>query len=1050
MFKKLIAILLILILCYNVTPLAHAVRFENNITLSRYAYSSSDNVYREFSNFGTVSIVMEPGEWTVTPAFHGMDSHIISYSSFQTQSSDPDVAEAKIVHVGASPVSGVANSFIGLEIHAKNVGTTTITVNYATFVTNSQYTDARGTPYFTKQFIVTVADNALQMDVSLSTNEVVLDWPEGYRQAEETYTTKMAKADEMLAVKLMSDGLTCAIMSGSMLLGAGVAQMMGVALGCLFVPAGALAAVGIFLGIAINCAFQVYVDQTAGRTNIINNVTQKSTSIVRNEAIDSGLSAAKSFKKFKIPMRDAIDVLEIAGTAADAELNNDIRKKMLPTMSPQKIEVVIRLTNPSSHDITNAVLELSSEKLSFTSDQGPWSDSIPLSVDLIPANGSVTTDPITVYAKPAFHNQASGISQLMYTGSVAVKCSYFNESTQSQAVLNDSVELPVYTKLNEKDKIKAAQYLQLTENMRVAYTMCPVDVHIMDKTGSTLAILTNHGEPYHDEHIIAGSIGCTKYFIIPQDQKDNYQLKIVAVDDGSMHIVGLDGGEASNISYFSEIPVKKGDAFQLNLAQSVPADLYMLEKDGTQTPIDPTMELNDATIAEALTETDVSEEKRHIVAHALARSLVPATLMEGSFQDVMTLDHHAQLMLNLYERQFDMFPGHLTDMYVAEHPDAKPVSLPIAVAVWKGLLDREYNNIAFEKDATTRLLTDAEALMTLKNFCDIMQLPDSFSFEVDPLTLEQMICMADALWQAIALADKDVDFTVQLTETVCSEMSCVPSQEAGALLYYRENESQKSVLRNSMIYYPVHDAASDTGDAISNATVVNMIVSCINQYIRLQNRGIHPGTPVDTNAIRNQNLSIQLGYTGSGNQVTDEQGWTYTWYPFFLTNQSRGIYMNTVYLFVCRSHKGADATIFGDLPAEDYLDNRVEFYIIADQDSVGNFLATQHLLDRKTNPPKNYPVLDRNSEGEDVLALQKILADLNLLASEPNGVYDEQTRKAVSDFQRNMGLPSNGIADETVQRLLYSEIGRGDLLLEPWLAPYIAQAEQSASTLLVP
>lgn len=143
MFKKLIAILLILILCYNVTPLAHAVRFENNITLSRHAYSSSDNVYREFSNFGTVSIVMEPGEWTVTPAFHGMDSHIISYSSFQTQSSDPDVAEAKIVHVGASPVSGVANSFIGLEIHAKNVGTTTITVNYATFVTNSQYTDAQ-------------------------------------------------------------------------------------------------------------------------------------------------------------------------------------------------------------------------------------------------------------------------------------------------------------------------------------------------------------------------------------------------------------------------------------------------------------------------------------------------------------------------------------------------------------------------------------------------------------------------------------------------------------------------------------------------------------------------------------------------------------------------------------------------------------------------------------------------------------------------------------------------------------------------------------------
>jgi len=377
-----------------------------------------------------------------------------------------------------------------------------------------------------------------------------------------------------------------------------------------------------------------------------------------------------------------------------------------------------------------------------------------------------------------------------------------------------------------------------------------------------------------------------------------------------------------------------------------------------------------------------------------------------------------------------LLPGSLTNMYLADQPDAEPISLPIAVAVWSGLLDREYYSAAMQKDAAARLLTNEEAQTMLANFCEIMEYPEGFSLETDPLSIENMICIVDALWQAKALADKDVDYAVELVDTVRGEMVSYVSPEANAVLYYRENETQNSILRNSMIYYPVKADESD-------GNMLNLVVNCINLNIREQELGTHPGAPVDVNSLGWQSLGVQMGYIGSGVQAADDQGWTYTWRPFFLYNQPGSIYMNTVYLFVCRVHKGADKTVFGELPEEEYLNNRVECYVIADQEVVGNFLATQYLLDRKTNPPRNYQTLNYGSEGEAVLALQKQLAEGGYYNEEPTGVYDEQTRQAVSDFQKDWSMTPNGVADQNLQRVLFGECIPSDFALESWLAHYM-------------
>ena len=65
-------------------------------------------------------------------------------------------------------------------------------------------------------------------------------------------------------------------------------------------------------------------------------------------------------------------------------------------------------------------------------------------------------------------------------------------------------------------------------------------------------------------------------------------------------------------------------------------------------------------------------------------------------------------------------------------------------------------------------------------------------------------------------------------------------------------------------------------------------------------------------------------------------------------------------------------------------------------------------------------ILQYGDHGDDVLALQTRLKDLQYYSGNLSGRYREGTRKAVETFQADFGLDQTGVATESVQRLLFS------------------------------
>ncbi|MGL5271058.1 MAG: NlpC/P60 family protein [Selenomonadaceae bacterium] len=64
------------------------------------------------------------------------------------------------------------------------------------------------------------------------------------------------------------------------------------------------------------------------------------------------------------------------------------------------------------------------------------------------------------------------------------------------------------------------------------------------------------------------------------------------------------------------------------------------------------------------------------------------------------------------------------------------------------------------------------------------------------------------------------------------------------------------------------------------------------------------------------------------------------------------------------------------------------------------------------------PILKLHSHGHDVSLLQKELKRLNYMVSSPDGNFDESTKKAVLEFQRDQKLKINGIVDGNTWRAL--------------------------------
>lgn len=79
----------------------------------------------------------------------------------------------------------------------------------------------------------------------------------------------------------------------------------------------------------------------------------------------------------------------------------------------------------------------------------------------------------------------------------------------------------------------------------------------------------------------------------------------------------------------------------------------------------------------------------------------------------------------------------------------------------------------------------------------------------------------------------------------------------------------------------------------------------------------------------------------------------------------------------------------------------------------------------KTSQPEEYmPAYSRTgSSGTEVEEIQRVLKERGLFNGEITGYYGEQTRQAVTKFQKQQGLNQSGIADEATLKRLGITIG---------------------------
>lgn len=89
---------------------------------------------------------------------------------------------------------------------------------------------------------------------------------------------------------------------------------------------------------------------------------------------------------------------------------------------------------------------------------------------------------------------------------------------------------------------------------------------------------------------------------------------------------------------------------------------------------------------------------------------------------------------------------------------------------------------------------------------------------------------------------------------------------------------------------------------------------------------------------------------------------------------------------------------------------------------VGSFATNEAIAQTNTNTndsSRQRPILKIGSEGESVSQLQAALRLLGYYQGEVNGVYNQQTADAVSQFQEESGVTADGIVGKATWNLLF-------------------------------
>lgn len=458
--------------------------------------------------------------------------------------------------------------------------------------------------------------------------------------------------------------------------------------------------------------------------------------------------------------------------------------------------------------------------------------------------------------------------------------------------------------------------------------------------------------------------------------------------------------------------MRTGDTFELDLTQDEPILLRRKGTDGTLVPETMTAFLNEETIAEMLMDTDVSADKRRIVAQTMARGLMPELEM-ASFQETLTLQNFVRLLVNFYELQQGLYAGELLQAYQQTMGQQASNASLIEAARWACLLPADLEIV------DSQVLTSEYVNAAID--CMLKQLEwDAWGglhlSAGEEANVENTLCVFNNLWNYGQMLSARNEYVVDFMERCLTDLHEIDLGESTYLVSDDKGEKFPfktfAVLNESVDY-------SEKEALVDNLAVPDVREQSSSNLKALQESPY--GNLFNYNALaktqKNKNtLTAAISQSGS---FTDSNGTWYVWSPIYYINNKNKIADNAVYLFIVAYHLTDAAT-----PTADYL-------ILTHKEEVQTFLQMMQSF-REGCFSETYVELKSEDEGSAVVRLQSALIALEFLENEPTGVYDSKTKQAVRRFQKEVGLEQTGEADVTTQYVLYGFLDKDALIIQNW------------------
>lgn len=1011
--KRVTSIILAISLFMAIMPAANAGRIDDKITLNDYAYleiGGKFQYYGEFTNWNEVHITMAPGERLVTPPFHAFSTSELSLAGTSAVSSNQNVAVGKVVMAGQSPVNGKADTFMGLSISANSPGTATITVDYDT-LTRGDLNDRRGTTHQTKTFIVTVGDGCLDIDMAFSAGEAVIDWPKDAVQDLRENQKQIEELSQWLSENPMPGkgdlALTASMEAGKIMFSLGTSKILSV--------------VSHFS----NRSNLIARFQKAGQKNTADLISKRTNQelLGTKKPIKSAVESPKALCKavinwipvvgdicgFYDAVQSKSDEIMQAYDDLDEVLSEAIRKteeissRLQPAVDPSPVELTVRIRNTGTAEAQSITLDLRSENVYFSSANGTGIDSRRITIPSIAA-GETFTKTFKVYPRIVPNRAGTyGTLENVYTGVVVAECTYTDTVINSVCSADASATLPVYSKLTQQ-QIESCETVTAAfeRDSRYVVAQCPVSMTIKDQEGNVLAVLEKDGDIFWDGFAFACVQDDAKLLSIPSDFLTYYQVELTATDDGEMDVRGMEMTDGINWAGYGQVALQKGDVFTLDLTEREAVRLDRRGADGTVTEELMTELMNEYVLAEMLNETDVTEQNRQAVAHAMADGFFPEEAPD-SFQSGLSTECLSSLLVSLYEHGCGFIPGELQRAYEEAVPSESAEVNIVDMARWARLLPDD-KEAADPQNLTAEYVNEAIACTFAQLEWDMwngLLLPSG-----ETVTVENAILTFKNLWDYGKTLPARNEYAAEFMAEYLGNMA-EEEDFYGNPIWVLENNAETTPFKTTAVRDQNYSFVSLGQDAMSQFLPMEDLTSFTQQ--ELENIQESPfGHMYNTKALVNMQRN---GYTlteatSLGGSFTDKNGDTYVWAPLYYTNWQKTVADHAIYLVILRYH----TTEIGSFVCDKL--------ILADQQKVREFLQTTMSL-RESCIAESFRDLKVNDEGDDVMRLQEALIASRNLWGEATGVFDWGTSSAVRQFQQKAGIQQTGEADAVTQLMLY-------------------------------